>query len=387
MKILTADIGTGTQDIFLYDSHLSIENGFKLILPSPTLNIFHKVQQATHDRIPILLSGVTMGGGPSAWAVETHAKAGLPVYATLPAAKTINDDLEKITAMGITLVSEDEASALPATVRRLEIRDFDFAAITAVFTNFGVSLHDLAAVAVAVFDHGEAPANVSDRKFRFDYLDTRIRARSDLRTFAFLPARVPPSMTRLQAVVDSSSHLDVPLIVMDTAPAAILGATFDPHAKTRSQKLVANLGNFHTLAFRVSDSGIGGVFEHHTGFLDPQKLENLLLALADGSLQNETVFSDQGHGALIYDHSPFNMDTDDFNLIVTGPRRSMLSPVQTTTSSRLHPYYATPFGDMMITGCFGLLAAVADLLPDLSDPITASLQGISSSSVAPWDIT
>ena len=37
MKILTVDIGTGTQDIFLYDSNLDIENGFKLVLPSPQM--------------------------------------------------------------------------------------------------------------------------------------------------------------------------------------------------------------------------------------------------------------------------------------------------------------------------------------------------------------
>ena len=37
MKILTIDVGTGTQDIFLYDLHLDLENGFKLIVPSPTM--------------------------------------------------------------------------------------------------------------------------------------------------------------------------------------------------------------------------------------------------------------------------------------------------------------------------------------------------------------
>jgi hypothetical protein len=41
---------------------------------------------------------------------------------------------------------------------------------------------------------------------------------------------------------------------------------------------------------------------------------------------------------------------------------------------------------MMISGCFGLLAAVADLLPDLYEPLSVSLQGKSSSFVAPWEI-
>jgi len=52
--------------------------------------------------------------------------------------------------------------------------------------------------------------------------------------------------------------------------------------------------------------------------------------------------------------------------------------------SDLRPYFAVPFGDMMITGCFGLLAATADVLPELAGPIYASLH--SSSGTAPWDI-
>jgi hypothetical protein len=39
----------------------------------------------------------------------------------------------------------------------------------------------------------------------------------------------------------------------------------------------------------------------------------------------------------------------------------------------------------MITGCFGLLAATADVIPELADPIRASLHGSAGASVAPWD--
>ena len=64
MKILTVDIGTGTQDIFLYDSGVDIENGFKLILPSPTMMVHRRVKQAIQTWTPILLTGHQMGGGP-----------------------------------------------------------------------------------------------------------------------------------------------------------------------------------------------------------------------------------------------------------------------------------------------------------------------------------
>ena len=85
MKILTVDIGTGTQDIFLYDSELDIENGFKLVLPSPTMMIHRRRQAGAFpcwdyaSRTPILLTGHQMGGGPSAWAIEEAARAGIPV--------------------------------------------------------------------------------------------------------------------------------------------------------------------------------------------------------------------------------------------------------------------------------------------------------------------
>ena len=82
MKILTVDIGTGTQDIFLYDSQIDIENGFKLILPSPTMMIRKRIQKATRAQAPILLGGQIMGGGPNSWAVKDHLNAGFTVYAT-----------------------------------------------------------------------------------------------------------------------------------------------------------------------------------------------------------------------------------------------------------------------------------------------------------------
>jgi len=384
MKILAIDIGTGTQDILLYDSRLNLENSLKLIVPSPTMIVRQRIRQATRRGEPVVLTGVTMGGGPNAWAAEDHLKAGLPLYATPPAARSFNDDLDKVQEMGVQLVSEDEVARLSASVRRIELCDFDFAAIAGAFAEFGVTLGDLAAVAAAVFDHGEAPPDVSDRQFRFDYLDRRIRAENRLSAFAYQAENIPPSMTRLQAVAHSVRHSaqaalgEVPLIVMDTAPAAVLGAAYDPVVRQRRRVLITNVGNFHTLAFRLGPGGIEGVFEHHTGFLDQPKLDRLLTTLANGTLTHAEVFRDHGHGALIYEPLPLPLETDDFGVVVTGPRRSLMH------GSSLEPYFAVPFGDMMVAGCFGLLAAAADLLPELSQAIRASLQN-EAAEAAPWD--
>jgi len=388
MKILTVDIGTGTQDIFLYDSRLDIENGFKLILPSPTMMIHRRVKQALGARTPILLTGHQMGGGPSAWAIEEAARAGVPVYMTQDAATTLNDELDKVEALGIKIISEDESHQLSA-VSKIELRDFDFPAISKTFHDYGISLSDLEAVAVAVFDHGNAPAGVSDRQFRFDYLDERIRAENSLSAFAYLSNDIPKIMTRLQSVADSAGELPCPLVVMDTAPAAVLGANFDSVVATRKQKIICNVGNFHTLAFRLGEKGIEGVFEHHTGEIDLIKLELLLQRLADSSLKHADVFNDMGHGALMYTNSVFEFGKDEFDVVVTGPRRSMFYPSAFTShpSERLHPYFATPFGDMMIAGCFGLLAAAAEVMPKLADAIQGSLQGAQGHGVAPWDVS
>jgi len=379
MKILTVDIGTGTQDIFLFDSNFNLENGFKMVLPSPTMMVNRRLRQATRLRQAVVLTGVTMGGGPSGWAAEDHAKAGIPIYATPDAARTLNDDLEAVGEKGIILISDDEVQALPQDIVRIELKDFDFSTIRQAFSLFGVSLNSLDALAVAVFDHGAAPADVSDRKFRFDYLDSRIRAENRLSAFAYPADQIPASMTRLQAVRTSARGLDLPLVVMDTAPAAVLGASLDPQVARRPRSIIANVGNFHTLAFRLGEDRIEGVFEHHTGFLNQAKLEALLVALADGSLTNQGVFDDMGHGALVYSSEPFPLQTAGFNVVVTGPRRNLLN------GSILNPYFAVPYGDMMIAGCFGLLSATADCLPNLQDPILTALHS-SGTSTAPWDV-
>ena len=321
-----------------------------------------------------------MGGGPSHWAVEDHLRAGFAVYATPDAARSFNDDLEVVKETGIKLVSNDEALQFEGKATHIELLDFDYSRIQQSLQVFGVSLGNLVAVAVAVFDHGNAPPGYSDRQFRFDYLDARIQAENRLSAFAYRSEEVPPIMTRLEAVVKSARGLDVPLVVMDTAPAAVLGATFDPELSKRHRVMVVNVGNFHSLAFRLGPSGIEGVFEHHTGLIDLQKLERLLVSLADGSLKHADIFDDHGHGALIYAPKPLSLNDGDFGVAVTGPRRNMMR------NSSLNPYFAVPFGDMMISGCFGLLAATADILPEFGERIQQSLHGAGGSGTPPWEL-
>ena len=115
-RVLAIDVGTGTQDILILEAGGVIENAVQLIMPSPTALLAERVKQATRDRVDLVLTGVTMGGGPDHWAVEAHLEAGLNVYATPDAARTFDDDLERVAMMGIRVV--DSAAAANGARRR-----------------------------------------------------------------------------------------------------------------------------------------------------------------------------------------------------------------------------------------------------------------------------
>src|SRR5919204_5334341 len=112
MQILTVDVGTGTQDILLFDSERELENCLKLVLPSPTVVAAERIRIATRERKRLVLQGVTMGGGPCHWAAMDHVRAGLPTFATPDAARTFDDDLDAVAQIGIQVVSDDEAMCL-----------------------------------------------------------------------------------------------------------------------------------------------------------------------------------------------------------------------------------------------------------------------------------
>jgi uncharacterized protein (DUF1786 family) len=342
-RILAVDVGTGTQDILVFEAGTLIENAVQLVMPSPTVLLAERIKKATADRADLLLTGVTMGGGPDHWAVEAHLRAGLRVFATRDAARTFDDDLDRVEAMGVRVVDCDTAAD---GARRFEMRDFYWAEVMTALEAFGVSTA-FDAVAVAVFDHGTAPPGVSDRRFRFDYLREQVERGAGLEGFGFLAEEIPARMTRMQAVARTWTG-SAPLFLMDTGPAALLGALDDPVVGGAGSLLLVNLGNFHTIAVLLEDRRIRGLLEHHTGELTALELEGYLERLATGQLSNQEVFDDMGHGALELGPPARAPEV----LAVSGPRRNLLF------GSRLRPYFAVPHGDMMLAGCFGVLRAL-----------------------------
>lgn len=318
VRILAVDVGTGTQDILLFESGKTIENCFKLVMPSPTVIIADRIKRATEHEQPILLTGVTMGGGPCHWAARDHALAGYPVAVTPEAAQTFDDDLSMVAQMGFELIDEHEAAqrASNSHVVHIELQDFNAQAIITALQAFDVSPR-VDALAIAAFDHGAAPPGISDRRFRFDFIARTVHQDPVPSAFAYLAQQTPAELTRLRAIAGSATRYisrsnsspNIPLMLMDTGSAAALGALEDPIVRSQRDCLLCNIGNFHTLAFHLVEGRITGIFEHHTGEITRPQLEDMLVKLANGTLTNEEVFDTSGHGALILPSQDFRSPT------------------------------------------------------------------------------
>ena len=117
----------------------------------------------------------------------------------------------------------------------------------------------------------------------------------------------------------------------------------------RAEGFVAvNLGNQHTLGALIQGERIWGIFEHHTSQMTREKLISALDRFPQKLLSNEEIFRDGGHGCTV--DPSFSRKKGYRFIAITGPQRSL--------AEGLGYYMAVPYGDMMLTGCFGLVAAL-----------------------------
>ena len=338
-RILAIDVGAGTQDILLWEAGQPMENNVKLVLPSWTTILARQVKRATRAGRPVFLTGNLMGGGPLVSALKRHLRAGHPAYVTPRAALTIRDNLDQVRERGYTIVeSPPEGDDLVV----LHTRDVDLSRLAAALSPFGVTLPET--VAVAVQDHGYCPDG-SNRRFRFRLWREFVERGGHLLDLVY--PRPPAHYTRMLAV-----QQDAPgAVLMDTGPAALWGILEDETAAAHREEgfIAVNVGNQHTLGVLLRGDRILGLFEHHTVLMTPEKLAALVERLREGVLTNDEVYADHGHGAYIGpDYAPGGAGFDF--VAVTGPQRGM--------AADLGYYFAAPHGDMMLTGCFGLVAAV-----------------------------
>ena len=338
-RILAVDIGAGTQDILLYEDGIPVENCVKLVIPSATSMVAGKIANAKAAGKDIFLTGHLMGGGSSVRAMKNHLAVGLHVYATPAAAKTVRDDPREVEAMGVEIVDDrPECDCV-----EIELRDMDLDRLGKALSFFDVSLPEV--VAVAVQDHGEIIGK-SNRKFRFEHWERFLKNEGCLSDLIYRD-NLPSYLTRMLAVQE-----DVPgAFMMDTGAAAIRGALLDPVVGSRQDDgvLVVNVGNQHTLAALLKGERIWGIFEHHSGLMNRDKLDDYLQRFVQGKVTNEEVYNDGGHGCAILPDAPA---PETFGFIaITGPQRHKAGDLG---------YFAVPYGDMMLSGSFGLIAAVKE---------------------------
>ena len=341
IRLLAIDVGAGTQDIVLYESTRNPENFVKLVLPSQTQVVARRIRAVTARGNPLHLTGFLMGGGASSEAIRDHLEAGLPVSAHPEAARTLHNDLERVRALGIVLT---ELPPLGAEV--VHLGDIDVPALATALRAFEVELPPIWAIAVQ--DHGY-DERTDAHEYRYRFLQDLLSHTNDVRMLAY---RIPPPyLLRMRSV-----QQQVPgCVLMDTGPAAVLGALCDPRVWAATQEdgaIVVNVGNMHTFAVALRGTRIYGLFEHHTGGVTPPILARLVRALQEGTLRHEQVVALGGHGAVLTAEYP---GAAPFPFVaITGPNRSLARP--------LGWYEAAPFGDMMVTGAYGLVEAALRIL-------------------------
>jgi uncharacterized protein (DUF1786 family) len=362
MRILAIDMGTGTQDIVVFDTEKPVENNVKLVLPSATEIAARRIRRAGAEGVPIVLSGVVAGGGPCHWALEEFVRSGGSAFATPEAAQTFDDDLDRVAEMGVRVIAEDEVRGTAGA--HIELRDLDLDAIRTALRAFEEPV-EFDGLALGCLDHGAAPPGVSDRVFRFDHLRRTVKARNDLLSFALRPEDLPPYLTRALSMVGAARG-EGDIAFMDTGPAAALGALHDERVAAAGEAVVLNAGNMHLLAFHLRGRIVASLYEHHTGEVTVDQIERFTQRLAEGELTNEEIFSSKGHGAFHPARGLVGAGLPGM-VAVTGPQRYRLR------GSALDPYFAAPFGDMMVSGCFGLVRGFAEVYPGARDEITVRL--------------
>ena len=337
MRILAIDVGTGTQDIMIYDTEKELENSIKLVLPSPHLYISQQIGETGND---IYFKGEIMGGGKIKKSIIEHMDKGYKVVMEPVCAKTIRDDLNQVKSIGIEIADESKEYK---GYSKITMGDINITKLSEFLLGYDLEF-DFDKIAIAVQDHGYNE-NMGDRDFRFEKIREKIPEPISPLEFGYTD-NLPEYFTRMQAVrriIKNEGIEDAPLI-MDTKFASIAGMCFDEVAKKLNSFIVIDIGNGHTTAASIENGKIQGVFEHHTSSLTGESLERYIKRLASGEITHEEVHNDHGHGAHV-----LNPISKIEKVIVSGPKRELIE------KTNLDWHHAAPGGDVMMTGTVGLI--------------------------------
>lgn len=290
MKVVAIDIGTGTQDILIYDDEKELENSMKLVLPSPHLYIAQKIKESENN---IYFDGKIMGGGKLKNRIIEHMEKGYKVVMEPQCAKTIRDNLEQVKSYGIE-IAEDKQNYKDYT--KITLGDINIKKLAKVILEYDLDF-DFDNIAIAVQDHGYNE-KMGDRDFRFEKIREKLDKPIKPEEFGFI-GNVPEYYSRMKDVEEGLKEegIDIEPLIMDTKFASIAGMQYDEIAMNLNSYIVIDIGNGHTTAATIENGKIQGVFEHHTSNLDGESLNKYLTKLANGTITNKEVHDDHGHGA------------------------------------------------------------------------------------------
>jgi uncharacterized protein (DUF1786 family) len=344
-RYLMLDIGAGTLDMLYYDTGHDLH--YKAVVRSPVRVLADEIRRTGGN---LVVTGCEMGGGPVSQALIERAKTAEVVMAEQSAA-TIHHDLQRVAARGIRVVAAAEAEELISDSRFDHIRTGDLQTdrLRRLVEGFGVAF-EFDAVAVCAQDHGAAPPGVSHLDFRHRLFTAALAAQAVPQALLYRSDRIPPEMTRLQAIARAARALPTDRVyVMDSGMAAILGAAMDGSAAHKKRILVLDIATSHTVGAAMQEGSLEGFFEYHTADITLERLDRLLRDLADGKLTHRGILAQGGHGATI--RQAFGFDRVEL-IVATGPRRRL------ALKSTLPLTFGAPWGDNMMTGTVGLLEAV-----------------------------
>ena len=344
-RFLILDIGAGTMDVLYY--HTDSRVHYKAVTKSPVLSIAEKAASLPGN---LLITGTEMGGGTLSEILRQRAKES-DVIMSVSAAATVHHHLDKVLSWGIQVVEDGKAEELGHDKRysKLTLGDLEISRLEHIIKGFGVSF-SFDVVGICAQDHGVPPVGVSHLDYRHNIFKASLDRDPFPHSLLYRDDQIPMTFSRLRCICRSAKALPADEIyVMDSGMAAILGASMDPLARQKERILTLDIATSHTVGAALEKGEIAGFFEYHTHGMTVDRLENLLVDLAEGKLKHEVILKEGGHGAYI--RKAFGFRSAEI-ILATGPKRSLIE------KSRIPMILGSPLGDNMMTGTVGILEAI-----------------------------
>lgn len=344
-RFLIVDVGAGTIDILFYDDLTGTH--YKAVGKSPVRCVGEKAA-ATHGNL--LFTGREMGGGALSEVLRDRVRT-VEVLMTSSAALTISHQLEKVQSWGIRIVKEKELAHLSRQedYSVIKLGDLQPDRLERIVTDLGVPF-EFDVLGVCAQDHGMPPEGTSHLDYRHKLFQQVLDPNPFPHSLIYAANEVPHTFNRLRSIAESGSALPAgEVYVMDSGMAAILGASMDYRAAMLRNILVLDLATSHTVGAVLTQGELAGFFEYHTKDITIERLDSLIVELADGKLTHERVLEEGGHGAYVRRAVGFKSIE---MIVATGPKRRLVE------QSR-HPItFGAPLGDNMMTGTVGMLEAI-----------------------------